>query len=229
MSVIEGGTTGLLQEVGPAAAVGAHVRTVPLAASANLGAYRIAAATGIIGAALAANAQLFYVRWTDPTRFFVLHQFRARFQALTLFTAATLTDFGFDLIRASSVSAGGGGTDLGALVKTRMRSTMGPSLLDAAGLMRISTTAALTAITTLDATPIAQSVGDPQRVNPVAATEEQRVNDPKLEYIARMADGEYPLTLAANEGIVFRNRGVWPAAGTGIFSVEMSWSEVPAF
>lgn len=229
MAVIEGGVSGSLQEVGQSPFVAAHVRASPLAQSASLGAYRIAATTGIIAAALAANGQLFYVRWTDATRFFVLHRFKASFQALTVFTAATLTDFGFDLIKATAVSAGGGGTDLGALVKTKMRSTMGASLLDAAGLMRISTTAALTAITTLDATSIAQSVGDPQRVNPAAGTEEQRVNDPTLLYEAKMSDGEYPLVLAQNEGVVFRNRAVWPAAGTGIFTIEMSWSEVSAF
>lgn len=229
MAVTEGGTTGSLQEVGNAAFVAAHVRSSPLAPSATLGAYRIAATSGTVAAALAALGQVFYVRWTDATRYFVLHRFKASFQALTPFTAATLTDFGFDLIKATAVSAGGGGTDLGALVKTKMRSTMGASLLDSAGLMRISTTAALTAITTVDATSIAQSLGDPQRVNPAAATEEQRVNDPTLLYQCDMADGEYPLVLAQNEGLVLRNRAVWPAAGTGIFQIEMSWSEVAAF
>jgi hypothetical protein len=229
MAVIEGGVSGSLQEVGVSPFIAAHVRSSPLAQSASLGAYRIAATTGTVAAALAANAQVFYLRWTDATRYFVLHRFKASFQALTLFTGATLTDFGFDLIRATAVSAGGGGTDLGALVKTRMRSTMSPSLLDTAGLMRISGTAALTALTTLDATSIAQSVGDPQRVNPAAGTEEQRVNDPTLLYEAKMSDGEYPLVLAQNEGLVFRNRTVWPAAGTGIFTIEMSWSEVSAF
>lgn len=229
MAVIEGGTTGSLQEVGAAPFVAAHVRSSPLAPSATLGAYRIAATSGTVAAALAALGQVFYVRWTDATRYFVLHRFKASFQALTPFTAATLTDFGFDLIKATAVSAGGGGTDLGALVKTKMRSTMGASLLDSAGLMRISTTAALTAITTVDATSIAQSLGDPQRVNPAAGTEEQRVNDPTLLYQCDMAGGEYPLVLAQNEGLVLRNRAVWPAAGTGIFQIEMSWSEVSAF
>jgi len=229
MAVIEGGTTGSLQEVGAAPFVAAHVRSSPLAPSATLGAYRIAATSGILPAALAASAQLFYLRWTDATRFCVIHRFKASFQALTAFTGATLTDFGFDLMKATAVSAGGGGTDLGALVKTKMRSTMGASLLDSAGLMRIATTAALTALTTLDATSIAQSVGDPQRVNPAAGTEEQRVNDPTLLYEANMSSGEYPLVLAQNEGLVFRNRAVWPAAGTGLVTIEMSWSEVSAF
>ena len=229
MAVIEGGAGGLIVDVGQnVASVPLHVTPRPMAHGTTLGSYRIAATTGTLAAALAASGQLFYVRWTDATRFFVLKKFRARFQALTLFTAATLTDFGFDLFKATAVSAGGGGTDLGALVKTKMKSTMGASLLDAAGLMRISTTAALTAITTLDATAIAQSLGDPQRVNPAAATEEQRVNDPTLEYDFSLADGDYPLVLAQNEGLVLRNRAVWPVAGTGIVQVEMAWDEVSA-
>ena len=229
MAVIEGGTTGSLAEVGNAAALAQHVTCKPLPHG-TLGHYRYAGVTGTLAAALAAAGQLFYVRWTDATRFFVLHKFKAEFQGLTPFTAATLTDFGFDLFKATAVSAGGGGTDVGALVKTRMRTSgMGASLLDTAGLVRISTTAALTAITTLDATAIAMSVGDAQRVNPAAATEEVRVNEPTLTYACDMAAGEHPLVLAQNEGLVLRNRAVWPAAGTGIVKVEMVWSEVSAF
>lgn len=228
MAVIEGVTNSTLAEVGAVAASPLHVTSKPLPLG-SLGQYRYAGTTGTIAAALAASGQLFYVRWTDATRFFVLHKFTARFQALTAFTAATLVDFGFDLFKATAVSAGGGGTDVGGQVKTKMRTSMGASLLDASGLVRLSTTAALTAITTLDTTPIAASLGDQQRVNPAAATEEQRVNDPTLTYVADMANGEYPLVLAQNEGLVLRNRTVWPAAGTGIVQVEMVWSEVSAF
>jgi hypothetical protein len=227
MAVIEGGTTGSLAEVGNAAALAQHVTCKPLPHG-SLGQYRLSLITGTIAAALAANAQLFYVRWTDATRFFVLHKFKASFQCLTPFTAATLTDFGFDLIKATAVSAGGGGSDLSS-PKCKMRSTMGASLLDVSGAARLATTAALTALTTLDSYPIACSIGDPQRVNPAAGTEEQRVNDPTLIYRADMANGEHPLVLAQNEGIVLRNRAVWPAAGTGIVAVEMVWSEVSAF
>lgn len=228
MAVIEGGTTGSLAEVGNAAALAQHVTCKPVPHG-SLGHYRVAATTGTLAAALAASAQIFYVRWTDATRYFVLHKFTARFQTLTPFTAGTLTDFGFDLFKATNVSAGGGGTDLGASAKTKMRTTMGASLLDSAGLMRISTTAGLTAITTLDALPIAQSLGDGNLTNPAGGTEEPRVNDPTLVYVADMAAGEHPLVLATNEGLVLRNRTVWPAAGTGIVQVEMVWSEVSAF
>lgn len=229
MAVLEGGSTGNIAEVGEAAAAGLHAILKPTAHGA-LGHYRIAATSGTVAAALAAGGQIFYVRWTDSTRLCVITRVKVSFQCLTPFTAATLTDFGFDMFKATAISAGGGGTDLGALVKTRMRTSgMGASLLDAAGLMRISTTAALTALTTLDATAIAQSLGDPQRVNPAAGTEEQRVNDPTLLFETNIARGEHPLVLAQNEGMVIRNRAVWPAAGTGIFQVEMAWSEVASF
>lgn len=229
MAVIEGANSGNVAEVGAVAAAGQHAILKPTDHGA-LGHYRVASTSGTVGAALAAGGQVFYVRWTDATRLCVVTRVKVSFQALTLFTAATLTDFGFDMVKATAVSAGGGGTDLGALTKTRMRTGgMGASLLDGAGLMRIATTGALTAITTLDAVPIAASVGDPQRVNPAAATEEQRVNDPTLLFESDIGRGEYPLVLAQNEGFVIRNRTVWPAAGTGIFQVEMAWSEVTAY
>lgn len=229
MAVIEGGTSLALAGVGAEAASPLHAVTKPTPYGA-LGHYRIAATTGTLAAALAANSQLFYLRWTDATRFCVITRFKASFQTLTPFTAATLTDFGFDLFKATAVSAGGGGTDLGALVKTRMRTTgMGASLLDVAGAMRISTTGLLTALTTLDATAIAQSIGDPNQTNPAGGTEEPRVNDPTLLFQTDVASGEHPLVLGQNEGLVLRNRTVWPAAGTGIVQIELSWAEVTAY
>lgn len=229
MAIIEGGVSGTLLGVGAQAAAASHGTAKP-APHGALGHYRIAATTGTLAAALAANAQLFYFRWQDATRYAVITRVKASFQPLTLFTAATLTDFGFDMLRVTAVSAGGGGTDLGALVKTRMRTLgMGASLMDAAGTMRIATTAALTALTTLDATAIAQSIGDAQRVNPAAATEEQRVNDPTLLFQPDVASSEHPLILQLNEGFVIRNRTVWPAAGTGILQVEVSWAEVDTY
>lgn len=229
MAIIEGGVSGALVGVGSQAASAMHAVLKPTDVN-TLGHYRYSGVTGTLAAALAALAQLFYVRWTDATRFCVITHVKVEFQALTAFTAASLTDFGFDLIKATSVSAGGGGTDLFAsAAPTKMRSSFGTSLLAATGLARISTTAALTALTTLDSYPIAQSIGDQQRVNPAAATEEQRVNDPTLLFQPNLARGEHPIVLSQNEALIVRNRAVWPAAGTGIVHVEMAWAEVAAF
>lgn len=225
MAIIEGGASGLLMGVGIQAGSPGHVALKPTPHS-TLGHYRLAATSGTIAAALAANAQLFTFRWTDATRLCVVSRVKLSFQCLTAFTAATLTDFGFDMLKATSISAGGGGTAITAFSK--LRSTMGSSLLSATD-VRIATTAALTALTTLDGSAIAQSIGDPQRVNPAAGTEEQRVNDPTLLFEADMGRGEHPLVLSQNEGFVLRNRTVWPAAGTGIVQVEVSWCETTSF
>lgn len=225
MSAIKGYTSGGYVDTGAASRANAlHVGSSYLPYGV-LGHYRLSLTTGTIAAALAASAQLMTLRWTHASRLFVLLGLEARFQTLTPFTGGTLTDFGFDLYRATSVSAGGGGTAITAF--PRMRTSMGASSLAATDL-RIASTAALTSLTTLDGQPIASSLGDTQTVNPAAGTEEQRVNDPTLIYRPRMSDGEHPLTLATNEGITVANRTVWPAAGTGILQVDVSWAEVTA-
>lgn len=229
MAVLEGGSSAALAGVGAETSSPLHVVCKPTPHGV-LGHYRLAATTGTLAAALAASAQLFYLRWTDATRLCVITYFRAQFQTLTPFTAATLTDFGFDLHKATAINnPAAAGTDLGTSVKTRMRTSMAASLLDVSASMRIATTATLNALSTLDALPIAQSLGDAQSVNPAAGTEEQRVNDPTLIFKPDVASGEHPLVLAQNEGLVLRNRTIWPAAGTGIVQIEIAWSEVTAY
>src|SRR5437879_6038832 len=120
----------------------------------TLGHYRVAPTTGILAAALAANSQIFQFKWTDATRLAVVTWVHWKRQVLTAFTAATTTDLGFDLFKVTAYALGGGGTTLGA--PSKMKSDMGASLV---GGIFIATTAALTAATTLDANPIATSVG----------------------------------------------------------------------
>lgn len=225
MAIIEGGSSGLYMGVGEQPGTAGHVVLKPTPYS-TLGHYRLAATSGTIAAALAANAQLFTWRWTDATRLCVISRVKLSFQALTVFTAGTVTDFGFDMFKATSVSAGGGGTAITAFSK--MRSSMSASLLGATD-VRIATTAALTALTTLDGSAIAQSIGDPNLTNPAGGTEEARVSDPTLLFEADMSRGDHPLVLSQNEGFVLRNRTVWPAAGTGIVQVEVAWCETTAF
>jgi hypothetical protein len=195
----------------------------------TLGAYSVSVVSGTLAAALAANAVVFAFRWTHATNLAIVTRINVKFQALTLFTAATLTDFGFDAYVGRSYSASHtGGT---ALTMTgnnsKMRTSMGTSLV---GDIRIATTAALGGGTiTVDAHPFAASLGDTQTINPAAATEEQRVNDPTLDWSVDLGAGDYPLVLANNEGFVIRNRAVWPAAGTGIVQVTCRWSEVASF
>lgn len=197
----------------------------------SLGHYRIQTVTGTLAATLAAGAVVYSMRWSDATRFAVLTKLKTRFLPLTPFTAATLTDHSsFDAYFGRSFSASHtGGT---AITPTgnnaKMRTNMGTSLL---GDLRIATTAALGGGTiTVDAFPFAQSIRKGNRVNPAAATEEVIMpNMDGMEMDFDMGGGDHPVVLAQNEGVVIRNRTVWPAAGTGILTVLAAWAEVPAF
>lgn len=196
-----------------------------------LGHYRISVVTGTIAAALAASAVVFSARWGDATRLAKITGLRTRFLPLTPFTAATLTDHtSFDLfVGRTFTAAHTGGTGLTLTTSSaKMRASMGSSLFSD---IRIATTAALGGGTvTLDPHPISQSIRKGNRVNPAAATEE--VIMPAfdgLNFNPDMSQGEHPLILVQNEGLVLRNRTVWPAAGTGILLVEMTWAELTAF
>lgn len=234
MAIIEGGTSGALVGVASQAASGMHVECKPIAYGA-LGHYRMQSQTGTIAATLAAGTasagHVFAFRWGDATRLAVITKFKTRFLPLTPFTAATLTDHtSFDafIVRSYSASSSGGTALTPAANSNKMRTSMGTSLVTD---IRISTTAALTAGTqTFDSFPFAQTLRKGNRVNPAAATEEvimPAMDGMELDF--SMADGDHPIVLAQNEGIVIRNRTVWPAAGTGILTVMMAWAEVTAF
>lgn len=200
-----------------------------------LGHYRLHTMTGTLAAGLAVGAattgHVFAFRWSDATRFAVLTKFKTRFLPLTPFTAATLTDHtSFDafIVRGYSASHAGGTALTPTGDNAKMRKSMGTSL---AADVRLATTAALTAGThTFDAFPFAQSIRKGNRVNPAAATEEvilPQTDGMELDF--DMGGGDHPIVLVQNEGIVIRNRTVWPVAGTGILSVSIAWAEVTAF
>ena len=224
------GAGGSIAEVGAFSAEGLHTTAKPTDYG-SLGHYRFSVVTGTLAAALAASAVVFSCRCSDGTRFAVIRYFRTRFLPLTPFTAATLTDHtSFDLFIGRSFSAAHtGGTALTLTGDSMaMRAAMGPTLFTD---IRIATTAALGGGTvTLDPHPIAQSLRKGNRVNPAAATEE--IIPPTTDGLnldIELASGEHPVVLSQNEGLVLRNRTVWPAAGTGILLVEMAWAEVSAF
>lgn len=234
MAVIEGGVSAALAGVGAQAQSSIHVEARPVSYGA-LGHYRIQTMTGTLAAALAAGTSsaghVFAFRWADATRFAIVTKLKTRFLPLTPFTAATLTDHtSFDafIARSYTVAHSGGTAVTPTSNNAKMRTSMGASLVND---IRISTTAALTNGTeTFDAFPFAQSLRKGNRINPAAATEEvimPTFDGMDLDF--SMGDGDHPIVLGQNEGIIIRNRTVWPAAGTGILTVLIAWAEVTAF
>lgn len=194
----------------------------------TLGSYRFSVVSGTLAAALAASAVVFSARWSDATKIALIHRLRTRFLPLTPFTAATLTDHtSFDAFLATGFTGshtGGTGLTLSG-TSLKMRQSMAATAFTD---LRMATTAALGGGTlTLLAHPFAQSIRKGNRVNPAAATEETIMpTTDGLESEFFTSDGQHPIVLAQNEGIVVRNRTVWPAAGTGILLVEMAWTEL---
>lgn len=195
------------------------------------GHYRYAAVTGTLPAALAANAVVFSFRWGSPTFYAVPLYLRASFQTLTAFTAGTITDFGFDAFVGRTFTASHTGGTAATMTNNngKARTSMSTSQLPTNGDMRIATTAAFAGAAgiTIDSHAFANSIGKANIVNAAAGTEYAISRAIELDYTAEMANGHHPILLAQNEGVIIRNRVVWPAAGTGVLRVQFGWAEVP--
>lgn len=225
MAILEGGTSGVLTEVGAAAAKGLHVISKPQDVGA-LGFYRFAGVTGAIAAGMAANGELLQFRWTDATRFAVIHRIRVTgMRATTAFAAGTI-DLKATIARAFTAS-GTGGTPLTLTGENQqLRTSFGASLV---GDLRIATTAALGAGTkTLDtqdigfiATHSSAGVG---AATPIIGSIFLPIYD---LFWADVGSGEHPIVLAQNEGFVVR--GTVPGTGVWNLGIEIGWAEVAAF
>lgn len=190
-----------------------------------LGHYSCGLFTGILPAALAAGSEIFQFRWVDGTRL-------AMIRRITISASVSTTMFAVgvpvqvDLVKATGWTGqgtGGTGLTLGAALKTR--TSMGSSLLGA-GDVRIATTAALGAGTkSLEATPLSAICSG----GPITASLNGTIFQPNTElWVAQIGDGDHPLILAANEGIVVRSAAV-PGTGTWTVGIRIQWAELTAF
>jgi len=226
MAVIQDPITLALQAIDPTFRA-ARVSSRPLDYG-SLGHYRISMATGTIGAALAANAELFQFRWTDATRFAVVQKILIGAGANVAATGAALVTLEATIARSWTVAGTGGATATLTANNQKVRTTgMGTTLL---GEVRIATTAALGAGTkTLDS----QGVGNKTLgIGTGAITTSHRLDlMEKTDLLEVDADGSvHPLILAQNEGFVIKNGATaWPAAMTWALGVTVVWAEVTAY
>jgi len=218
------GAGGVTADVGEFAAAPLH--TVNLPNSGNW--YRLAAFTGTIAAATAANTEIFHFRFVSGTKSFAL-VYRVIFDGLGIVAVATtLGPLGFNMYPARGWTvAGSGGTTI---------STAGDNLQTETAIassqvnnLSIATTGALTAGTkTLDANAVGQAIGG---VLAGAVTTSQSQGSPIVPqplYDAQGAGGQ-PLVCANQEGFVIRTTHVGPAALTYQAGFTVVWCEVTAF
>lgn len=191
----------------------------------GLGSYSLGAQTGILPAALAATAEIFQFRWADATRLAVIRRIRISACVSTTFFAAGVP-VQIDLIKSTGWTvAGTGGTAPTIATSLKKRSSMQSSLI-VTGDLRISTTAALGAGTkSFDANPLA-FINAPGPIT--LSLNGEIIKAGTVLFEANLADGDYPLILAQNEGLSIRSVAV-PATGTWQATVHIDWAEVVSY
>jgi hypothetical protein len=180
------------------------------------GIYQLAAPTGVMAAGLAANAEIFQLRYTGPNLLAV--KFAAvNAGGIAAFAAGNVR---FDLYVARGWSADGSGGTTITLTgdNNKLRQAMAASL-SAVATARISSTAALTAGTkTLDANAMGSVGGG------VTATAGETLIKSDSYLFNAETDNEYPILLTSQEGIVVR--ATVPATGTWTGFVMVKVGEI---
>lgn len=193
-----------------------------------LGAYRMGAHSGTMAAALAANSEIFQFRWADVTNLALVYKVSISAGANVAATAAALGSLVMVAARAWTVAGTGGTRQVLTGNISKLRTSMGTSLVNDAG---IATTAALGAGTkTIDHATTnmgAVSFG----IGTGAITTSMNLTFlPQTALFDADGEGMHPLVLAQNEGFVIRNGVViFPAAMTWVFSVNVLWLEASTF
>jgi hypothetical protein len=220
------GAGGSIAEVGAFSSVPVHTVNKPEPYGA-LGHYDFCGMTGAIAAGLAANGELLQLRWIDATRLCLIKKVKVTGMRAT--TAFAVGAIDIKVTKATSWSAdgsGGGAVAVGGQ-ENRLRTSMGLSLLSTG--FRLATTAALGAGTkTLNtndfgciATHSSAGVG---AATPIVGS----IYLPTYDLFEQdQADGEHPIVLAQNEGIVVR--ATVPATGVWNLGIAVKWVEVAAF
>lgn len=188
----------------------------------SLGVYSLSSVTGLIAAGMAANKDIFAFRWHDATRLALVKRVTISLgNDATAFTAGT---FSIGLFRALSFTASftTNGTDITPTgSQNKLRTTgFGTTLLTQAYILSTSASGITGSTMTLDTSPVGIVTGG---IPNVAGT---NMSPPFALFDQR--PGEYPLTLATDEGFVIRAIAV-PATGTWKLGVKVDWSEVTSY
>jgi hypothetical protein len=181
----------------------------------------LSSASGIT-ATLGANSNVGSFRWMSSTYLAVITSIRIQAVVLSTITTSVPFDLSVFFARSFTVSDTGGSGAVGSQAMKVNPATPGSLLAD----LRVSTTAALTAGTrTLDTDPLARVVGASGTV--IGNQFFSGVNPAPI--FLRTLHTEYPIVLAANEGIVFQSPLAGPATGTFAIIYELNWIETTSY
>lgn len=200
-----------------------------------LGHYSVGLRSGELAATIGAAGHLASIRWTDATRFLLLHRIKVGYSVSGAITAAVEMTFRAIMVRAFTVdfTTARTLTALGVVANTnKMRNTMGTSLMGANG-PAISTTTVMSGQTlTADANPFA--ITTVPSLIPVTATGTAvalpvGLASQMTTLYEATALGQHPIILGANEGVVIQPHVAGPASGTFALYVQYEWAEITAY
>jgi hypothetical protein len=190
----------------------------------NEGAYMNGARTGLlsgVAAGTSANGHIWACRWvptptTDPRMVAIIQRLRIRWFTIAGFTVAQ--EVGLELFKVTAYTAAHSGGTGAAVLTPSKKATFFPAPIMAG---RVSGSDALTAGTqTFDTDPIASA-----SFSELAAA--AAVPKGYFEIFKSTEDlDRFPIELAANEGLVLRNKIAMGAGGTAVVSVEMDHLEL---
>lgn len=212
---------------GVGAVVSKGLHTIPLPVDVGTGGwYHADATSGTIGAALAANSELFQFRFVAGTMSLAL-VYRVMVSAGMVAVATAAGPVGLSLVPARVwTGIGSGGTRLSlAGNNAKMRTSFPTSQVSDIG---IATTAALTVGTkTLDTVGQGNALA---HVGTAAVTAiPPGVLIQKTDLLDADGAGQSPLVLAGNEGFIIKTTHAGPAGLTYVIGVTIVWAEVAAF
>lgn len=185
------------------------------------GHYFVSAPTGTIAAAIANSAQMFQVRWADPTRLLIVKKLTVQAVTLTAFSANTIGCPLQLFLGHGSTANGSGGTAVN-VTAGKGRSGHGNTAFATSGEIRVATTAGLTAATgqTLEGQPVGGCAG----ATPTA------LQSPVMALFEQRDFGDHPLILVAGDTLaVLTGQPAPSATGTCVFFFTMSWAESVVF
>jgi hypothetical protein len=186
------------------------------------GHFAIGGQTGTMAAGIASAAQVFQVRWADPTKLFVLKKLVVQCATLTGFAATSLGAPLELIVGHGSTANGSGGAALAPTSSSnKLRSAMASTAFATSGEIRIATTAALVAATgqTLEAAAVSECLGAPNAT--LARTEQMMLFEQRDM-------GTHPLILNSGDSLAVRTLN--PAAtGTWVACFSMEWVELVSY
>lgn len=225
MAVIQGGTGTNLVAV-DTTHLAARVSSRPMELGTNGAAFALSIRSGTMAAGLAADAEIFQMRWTHATFKMILRSLTINVyrQSATAFAAGTFT-FRATVARAFTADGGAGVAIVMSTANTnKKRTTFNASKFSDTGI-RKADTAALTAGTkTLDTNDFGTVGCFTGVVAPAATVEVAPMLIPTTYLWQRNTTDEYPFYFTTNEG--FAVRATVPATGTWSYNIGVEWAEI---